>query len=73
MPVEGVVETKLHANYPNPFKPETWIKLHQKPPTRATRRALARVFGILPMVFAPAKQGFHTHADYSARNDKKLK
>ncbi len=28
---------------------------------------------ILPMVFAPAKQGFHTHADYSARNDENLR
>lgn len=25
MPVERPLKTKLHANYPNPFNPETWI------------------------------------------------
>ena len=25
MPIEGPLVTKLHANYPNPFNPETWI------------------------------------------------
>ncbi len=25
MPVNAPLETKLHANYPNPFNPETWI------------------------------------------------
>ena len=25
MPAERPMETKLHANYPNPFNPETWI------------------------------------------------
>ena len=25
MPLERPVSTQLHANYPNPFNPETWI------------------------------------------------
>ena len=25
MPVGGPLQTKLHANYPNPFNPETWV------------------------------------------------
>ena len=45
--------------------------LRQKPPTRFTRRANARVFGILPLVCYPCFAGADTIAQFSARNNEK--
>ncbi len=42
--------------------------MHEKPRTTSTRRANARVFGILPMVFAPAKQGFIPSCEWPMNN-----
>ncbi|RKU37225.1 hypothetical protein C6496_10795 [Candidatus Poribacteria bacterium] len=38
MPIERPIETKLHANYPNPFNPETWIPYQLAEDTEITIR-----------------------------------
>ena len=52
MPAEQPLETKLYANYPNPFNPETWIPYQLAEDTEITIRIYNTAGHVVRTLFA---------------------
>lgn len=64
MPVSGPIKTRLHANYPNPFNPETWIPYQLAEDTKITIRIYNTAGKVVKTVFS----GHQTSGYYFSRS-----
>ena len=64
MPVNGPMKTQLHANYPNPFNPETWIPYQLAEDAEITIRIYDTSGKIVRTLFS----GYQTSGYYITRS-----
>ncbi len=74
MPVNGAIKTKLHANYPNPFNPETWIPYQLAEDAEITIRIYDTAGKVVKTVFSGHQtSGYYINrskaAYWDGRND----